>query len=260
MCTSLYEYLEHKTTVHQFEDVNSCLGSDESKWAWKFQSTSTTPGVELQSDGATITTVPSPIKVTHASGCTAPPLLELQLDTTVQNLAVINTTVADQLVIGGQLVAGGIDIVAKLLEIETQAPAVPASTWAAIPLAYQVGLWSAANQPSYLVRDGFVYLRGHAWKPNSGTYGYYGGFTKGTSVGTLPAEATPSQGLFVTANARNAPMVLLVGSNGDISIYGCGQAINNDASVCQATGRDTSLNGFWHQDLSLDGVVFSLYR
>jgi hypothetical protein len=207
------------------------------------------------------------LTVFHAGNCSSTPTLHIELplfseDLTVSGtLSVGGTNIAAKLLeVETQLEDVNSTLAAKLLEVETQAPAVPASTWAAIPLAYQVGLWSAANQPSYLVRDGFVYLRGHAWKPNSGTYGYYGGFTKGTSVGTLPAEATPSEPLFVTANARNAPMVLLVLSNGDISIYGCGQAINNDASVCQATGQDTSRNGFWHSDLGLDGVVFSLYR
>ena len=41
------EYVEGKTTTHVFDDVEACLGNDESTWSWQYDSTATTPGVAL---------------------------------------------------------------------------------------------------------------------------------------------------------------------------------------------------------------------
>ena len=38
-CTEMFEYLEHKTTTHVFEDIDGCLGSDQAQWSWLFDGT-----------------------------------------------------------------------------------------------------------------------------------------------------------------------------------------------------------------------------
>ena len=51
-CTELHEYLEHKTTTHHFEDVNTCLGNDPASWAWQFDGT--TSNTTLSSGSAAV--------------------------------------------------------------------------------------------------------------------------------------------------------------------------------------------------------------
>jgi hypothetical protein len=36
VCTHMHEYLETKTTTHEFADLDTCLGPDASKWSAKF--------------------------------------------------------------------------------------------------------------------------------------------------------------------------------------------------------------------------------
>ena len=89
-CTSLHEYLEHKTTTHVFEDVDACLGSDDAAWSWRYDTEGTNAGVVLSSGGSPVVTVPTPLKVTHDASCSALPKMELQLDTNAAGSFTIN--------------------------------------------------------------------------------------------------------------------------------------------------------------------------
>ena len=99
-CTRLHEYLEHKTTTHVFEDVNACLGSDPTIWAWQFDGT--TSSTTLSTGTAVAAAVPTPLKVTHAADCASTaPTLSLQMDTVVL----------------GSLTVGGFDVAATFLAL-----------------------------------------------------------------------------------------------------------------------------------------------
>ena len=74
-CTGLHEFLEGKTATHDFESL-SCIGSN---YAASFDGA--LGNVSLTSSGAAVAAVPTPLKVTHASDCSA--TLHLQLDTVV---------------------------------------------------------------------------------------------------------------------------------------------------------------------------------
>jgi len=79
-CTFLHEHLEAKTTTHEFDDLDTCLGSDESKWSVKYDGASTNQ-VTLSND-ATVASLKTPLKVTHAADCgNVPPTLNVQMDT-----------------------------------------------------------------------------------------------------------------------------------------------------------------------------------
>jgi len=79
-CTFLHEHLEAKTTTHEFDDLDTCLGSDESKWSVKYDGASTNQ-VTLSNDAA-VANLKTPLKVTHAADCgTVPPTLHVQMDT-----------------------------------------------------------------------------------------------------------------------------------------------------------------------------------
>ena len=111
-CTELHEYLEHKTTTHQFEDVDACLGSNPAAWAWQFDgSTSNT----TLSGGSAAVTVPTPLKVTHAADCSSTaPTLTLQMDTIVL----------------GSLTVGGLDVAATFMALVPFAGCLaPAENW-----------------------------------------------------------------------------------------------------------------------------------
>ena len=71
-CTDMFEYLEHKTTTHVFEDIDGCMGPDQEQWHWQFDGTTSNATV-TGSNGSR--PVPTPLKVTHAANCSseAPP-------------------------------------------------------------------------------------------------------------------------------------------------------------------------------------------
>ena len=107
-CTALHEYIEQKTTTHEFVDVSQCLGSDSN--AWSFQYDGATSNVTLSSAGAPVAAWPTPIKVTHAAACSsAAPTLSLQLNTVAL----------------GSLSVGGFDIAAALTSLLTASPREP---------------------------------------------------------------------------------------------------------------------------------------
>ena len=80
VCTHMHEYLEGKTTTHEFADLDTCLGPDASKWSAKFDGASS--NVTLSYDAAVMATLKTPLKVTHAADCgNDPPTLTVQMDT-----------------------------------------------------------------------------------------------------------------------------------------------------------------------------------
>ena len=76
----MHEYLETKTTTHEFADLDTCLGPDASKWSAKFDGASS--DVTLSYDAVVMTTLKTPLKVTHAADCSnVTPTLNVQMDT-----------------------------------------------------------------------------------------------------------------------------------------------------------------------------------
>jgi len=117
-CTSLHEYLEHKTTTHEFEDLNRCLGADHTKWKWKYLATQA--GVQL-SNSDPVATPKTPLKVTHAADCAnVSPMLTVQLDTSMAGtLSVSGASTFSDLTANAtttnHLFAGGVDLLPRLL-------------------------------------------------------------------------------------------------------------------------------------------------
>jgi hypothetical protein len=83
-CTVLHEYLEAKTTTHEFVDLDhaNCMGTDSSTWDMSFDGHA--GNVTLTKAGVAVTSIKTPLKVTHEQNCAAtPPTLSLQMDTVV---------------------------------------------------------------------------------------------------------------------------------------------------------------------------------
>jgi len=99
-CTMMHEYLESKTTTHEFEDLATCAGADESGWKVEFDGVA---GNVTLTNGATVKSAfPTPLKVTHAASCsTVAPELQLQLNT---NLA-------------QSISLHGVDLTSRLMEL-----------------------------------------------------------------------------------------------------------------------------------------------
>ena len=75
-CTSLHEYLEHKTTTHVFEDLDACLGTDPALWTASFDGANQSVSLSNQA------VVKTPLRVTHAANCSGdPPVLTVQHQT-----------------------------------------------------------------------------------------------------------------------------------------------------------------------------------
>ena len=55
VCTHMHEYLESKTTTHEFADLDTCLGPDASKWSATFDGASS--DVTLSYDAVVMTTL-----------------------------------------------------------------------------------------------------------------------------------------------------------------------------------------------------------
>ena len=105
-CTYLHEYLEHKTTTVEFEDLDACLGSDESKWAWQYNGAAANQ-VTLSND-ATVATLKTPLKVMHAADCgSVPPTLTVQMDAVFERTVDLpfvtgDTTFSNNVAVGGR--------------------------------------------------------------------------------------------------------------------------------------------------------------
>ena len=96
----MHEYLETKTTTHEFADLDTCLGPDASKWSAKFDGASS--DVTLSYDAAVMTTLKTPLKVTHAADCgNDPPTLTVQMDTVHDGSLTLD---------GGSLTLGGNEV------------------------------------------------------------------------------------------------------------------------------------------------------
>ena len=76
-CTKLHEYLERKTTTHEFDDVYRCLGNNMEDWEMQFDGQ--TSNVTLFDGPTAVAAVPTPLKVVHPPRCfTDSPTLYLQ--------------------------------------------------------------------------------------------------------------------------------------------------------------------------------------
>eukprot|EP00966_Prymnesium_polylepis_P162309 3751300-Prymnesium_polylepis.1 len=163
-CTSLYEYLEHKTSTHEFEDVESCLGTDDSTWQWRYDSISAA-AVTLSGGGAEVATVRTPLKVSHAAGCTTAPQLTVQL----------NTTLAGAVDVVGRLTVGGVDLLASLQTLQALLTNLGTSSLALGLVAfkgkdgkYLSQGWTAGDAPGMAT----VVADYEAFRLNGGTEGY----------------------------------------------------------------------------------------
>ena len=80
-CSMLHEYLETKTTTHEFAAVETCLGgNDHSNFKASFDGTD--GNVSLSYGISQVTSFKTPLKVWHAQSCSStPPTLSLQLNT-----------------------------------------------------------------------------------------------------------------------------------------------------------------------------------
>ena len=80
-CSMLHEYLETKTTTHEFAAVETCLGgTDHSNFKASFHGMD--GNVSLSYGNSQVTSFKTPLKVTHAQSCSStPPTLSLQLNT-----------------------------------------------------------------------------------------------------------------------------------------------------------------------------------
>ena len=191
-CTSLHEYLEDKTTTHTFDDLDSCLSATESDWGWSYEPTAATPGVTLKRGSSIVSTVPTPIKVVHTSGCSSAPTMHLQMNTVASTL-----TVTD-LVIQGNLTAGESTL-----------------TFLNLPLAAGYEACDADRTPKYAVQSGLVYLKG-CIQISSGS------FASGASVATLPSGHRPPDYRFsLVAGGQSAypAFRLRVAADGVMQVY-----------------------------------------
>lgn len=167
-CTSLHEFLEDKTTTHEFEDLESCLGTDQAQWSYAYNPT-TSASVALTQGGSVVAEVPTPLKVTHAAGCTAPPTLELQLNTSVPALRI-----------------DGQDVAAQLAALAAHQFATP---WANID--YESTNWvqgtDGSSQPMYSIMGGIVYMKGGVQSASGSD------MNGGDRILRLPEGARPSE-------------------------------------------------------------------
>ena len=100
VCTHMHEYLETKTTTHEFDDLDACLGPDASKWSAKFDGANS--NVTLSYDAVAKATLKTPLKVTHAADCgNDPPTLTVQMDTVHDGSLTLD---------GGSLTLGGNEV------------------------------------------------------------------------------------------------------------------------------------------------------
>ena len=100
VCTHMHEYLEGKTTTHEFADLDTCLGPDASKWSAKFDGANS--NVTLSYDAVAKATLKTPLKVTHAADCgNDPPTLTVQMDTVHDGSLTLD---------GGSLTLGGNEV------------------------------------------------------------------------------------------------------------------------------------------------------
>ena len=136
-CTTLHEYLEGKTTTHEFDDLDTCLGSDESKWTARYDGASTNQ-VTLSND-TVVANLKTPLKVTHAADCgNVPPTLNVQMDTVHDG----------SLTLGGNTVHSFGDL-ARKSELEDLASSTNVLYRYDFPASNQVGFYWPAPSPQW---------------------------------------------------------------------------------------------------------------
>lgn len=80
-CTRLHEYLEQKTTTVQFADLDTCMGSPETAWAWKFDGAAANQ-VTLSNGDTVKAARKTPLKVEYPANCaTVEPTVHVQMNT-----------------------------------------------------------------------------------------------------------------------------------------------------------------------------------
>jgi len=89
-CTRMHEWLEAKTTTHEFEDIDECLGtSTQADWSHAYHPTQAE--VALSSGGSEVARVKTPLKVRHAANCSSnASALTLQMNTDVSGSFSVN--------------------------------------------------------------------------------------------------------------------------------------------------------------------------
>ena len=87
-CTQIHEYLEQKTTTHEFADIETCFGgNDYTNMAATYDGVSGNTTILYSS--TPVASFATPLKVIHASACsTTAPTLSVEMDTTMSKLAV----------------------------------------------------------------------------------------------------------------------------------------------------------------------------
>ena len=115
-CSMLHEYLETKTTTHEFAAVETCLGgTDHSNFKASFHGMD--GNVSLSYGNSQVTSFKTPLKVTHAVNCgNVPPTLTVQMDTTIGSLSVGALSATTASVGGVPLVTWRLGLVFELLE------------------------------------------------------------------------------------------------------------------------------------------------
>ena len=131
---------------------------------------------------------PAPLKIVHDTSCASAPTMALQLNASAQSLS-----------ISGALLVNGVDVDASLSTLLE-------GTWQDIPFntnSYQVSSDDTTATPQYMVRNGFVYLRGSIQSSGGGNFNSGDG-----ALGPLPTTAHPTR-----------PMMLLGASHGGNSMF-----------------------------------------
>jgi hypothetical protein len=109
--------------------------------------------VTLSGGGAEVATVRTPLKVSHAAGCTTAPQLTVQL----------NTTLAGAVDVVGRLTVGGVDLLASLQTLQALLTNLGTSS-----LALGLVGWTAGDAPGMAT----VVADYEAFRLNGGTEGY----------------------------------------------------------------------------------------
>jgi len=166
-CTRLHEYLEAKTTTHEFANLTTCLGPDSSSYSHSFDGHA--GNISLSYGSAVVTSVKTPLKVTHAANCAnVAPQLTVQMDTMIDGDTVIDGTLtcSGQLSVADVMTAGGTGLDAVGGGLKHAHELAVASLWTTrtgcTPLSCSLDLAStSSNLKGFL--GGFAH----------GTYGYF---------------------------------------------------------------------------------------
>ena len=261
-CTEVHEYLEDKLSTHEFAALETCLGTDYANMRASFDGEG--GNVTLSnSSGSVGSPFPTPLKVTHASGCNALPALTVQLP----------TTVASDLSVAGSLTASGVDLVSRLLVLEgitlgaghaalTGYSTETSSVWDLTNIAYDsaTGIISKANSALNNDYDAFGYTNVKvtqvSWtRPDDYNNGGFKGHTRIFLV-TDPANGNLGADFTGTYTQDAAARVLIPFG----SYTGLPQTLCNAGSVDSTNTGDSGENGDTFSvriDTRTDKLVFA---